>query len=58
MKTIKLTNLREAIMKGIKLITFKKILGGAWLGKSLGISTPKSQMRRTITLSQRSNRPS
>ncbi|EHQ26998.1 hypothetical protein [Mucilaginibacter paludis] len=31
MKTIKLTNLRKAIIREIKAINFKKILGGAWL---------------------------
>lgn len=31
MKTIKLTNLMKAILRKIKAINFKKILGGAWL---------------------------
>jgi uncharacterized membrane protein len=45
MKRIKFKNLKDAIVRAIKLINIKKILGGAWLGSSLGISTPRLQMK-------------
>lgn len=45
MKTIKFKNLMDAFIKSIKLIDIKKILGGAWLGSSLGISTPRLRMK-------------
>ena len=45
MKTVKFKNLMDAFIKSIKLIDIKKILGGAWLGSSLGISTPRLQMK-------------
>lgn len=45
MRTIKFKNLMGGIVKPIKLIDIKKILGGAWLGSSLGISTPRLQMK-------------
>lgn len=33
METIKFKELMGAIMKAVKAINFKKILGGAWLGR-------------------------
>jgi len=45
MKTIKFKNLKSGIVNAIKLIDIKKILGGAWLGSSLGISAPRLQMK-------------
>jgi uncharacterized membrane protein len=45
MKKIKFKNLKSAIVRAIKLIDIKKILGGAWLGSSLGISTPRLLMK-------------
>jgi hypothetical protein len=45
MKIMKFENLMSGIVKAIKLIDIKKILGGAWLGSSLGISTPRLLMK-------------
>jgi hypothetical protein len=50
MKTIKFKNSMDAFIRLIKSIDIKKILGGAWLGSSSGISTPRLQMLRGVSL--------
>jgi hypothetical protein len=48
MKIMKFENLMSGIVKAIKLIDIKKILGGALQGSSLGISTPRLKMKVEI----------
>jgi putative copper export protein len=50
MKTIKFKNLMGGIVKAIKLIDIKKILGGAWLGEFVRDIHPEIADESRITL--------